>query len=145
MAIAGPETGLARRPDGSATGSPRVLIVEDDQALSDNLREILEMFGYETQAVPCAESALVEIGRAPVDFIVTDHRLPGMNGAALLLAVQSLGRRIPAVITTAWIADEATENAVQTSMTVVMTKPIDIEGLLSVIRRALGRPPAAAR
>ncbi len=144
-AVAGPEIDEARRPDSSRTCSPRVLIVEDDQPFAENLCEIVEMFGYDATAVPSAEAALLTIVREPIDFIVTDHRLPGMSGAALLFAVRSLGKRIPALITTAWIADEPTETAWRSGMTEIMSTPMDLEGLHSAIRRALGPPRAPLR
>ena len=122
-----------------------MLIVEDHEPLAENLCEIVAMLGYDARAVPSAEAALVEIVQEHVDFIVTDHRLPGMSGAALLLAVRSLGKRIPAVMTTAWVVDEPTETAWHSEMTEVMSKPIDIEGLLLVIRRTLGPPPVPSR
>jgi DNA-binding NtrC family response regulator len=134
-----------RRPDSSPARPYRVLIVDDDKPLAENLCEIVEMSGYGALAVPSGEAALAAVVQKPVDFIVTDHWLPGMSGAALLLAVRSLGKRIPAVITTAWIADDAAETAWRSETTEVMSKPIQIERLLSVIRRALGSPPTRLR
>lgn len=144
-AVAGAELGQARRPDSSRGFLRRVLVVEDHEPLAENLCEIIEQCGYDALAVPSAEAALEAMVQEPFDFIVTDHHLSGMSGAALLLAVRSLGKRIPAVITTAWIADDATETAGGSAMTDVMSKPLDIEAFLSVIRRALGPPPASWR
>ena len=115
----------------------RVLVVEDDPSLAENLQEIIESFGCETIAVPSAEAALAEIGARHVDFIVTAHRLPGMSGAALLHALLSAGKAIPSAMTT-WIADQETEDACQSGLTEVLSKPIDIPRLLSLIRRAPG-------
>lgn len=142
--VAGPEI-VHARPDSARTSPRRVLIVEDDQSLAENLCEIVEMLGYDACAVPSAEAALVEIVQEHVEFIVTDHRLSGMSGAALLLAVRSLGKRIPAVITTAWVADEPIGTAWHSGMTEVMSKPMDIEGLLWVLRKTLGPPPVRSR
>jgi DNA-binding NtrC family response regulator len=141
----GAELDHPRRPDSSRACPRRVLIVDDNRILAENLCEIVELSGYDALAVPSAEAALAAIIREPVDFILTDHWLPGTSGAALLLAVRSLGKRIPAVLTTAWIADDPTETAGRSGMTEVMGKPIDIEAFLSVIRRALGPPPASWR
>lgn len=136
---------LAEVPDACAeadTTPRRVLVVENDPSLAENLQEIVEIFGYQTIAVPSAEAALAEIGAGRVDFIVTAHRLPGMSGAALLGAVRSAGKAIPSVMTT-WIADRETEEACQSGLTEVLSKPIDIPRLLSLIRRSPG--PATPR
>jgi CheY-like chemotaxis protein len=125
-------------PDTEADAAPRrVLVVEDDPSLAENLQEIVEIFGCEPVAVPSAEAALAEIGARRVDFIVTAHRLPGMSGAALLAALRSAGRTIPSAMTT-WIADQETEDAFQSGLTEVLSKPIDIPRLRSLIRRSPG-------
>jgi len=132
-----PQGALAREldaPPEADTRRRRVLVVEADPSLSENLQEIVELVGCETVAVPSAEAALAEIGAARVDFIVTAHRLPGMSGAALLGAVRSAGRAIPSAMTT-WIADEETEDAHESGLTDVLSKPIDIPRLLSLIGR----------
>ncbi|HVV48353.1 MAG TPA: response regulator [Polyangia bacterium] len=116
----------------------RVLIVEDDPALAENLQEIIGMLGHEAVAVPSAEAALAEIDEHHVDFILTDHRLPGMSGAALLRALRTTGRTIPSIMATAWIADPDADEASQAGLTEVLSKPIDIQRLLSLIRAALG-------
>jgi two-component system response regulator GlrR len=129
---------LAREPDAPAepdTTRRRVLVVEADPSLAENLQEIVELFGCETIAVPSAEAALAELGAGRVDFIVTGHRLPGMSGAALLRLVQSAGKAIPSVMTT-WIADQETEDAHQSGLTEVLSKPVDIPRLLSLLGRS---------
>ena len=117
----------------------RVLIVEDDLPLGENLCEIIGMCGYEAVALPSAEAALAEIGSRSVGFIVTDNRLPGMSGAALLLALRSTGRAIPSVITTAWIVEAEAEYVVELGLTELLPKPVDIARLLSLIRGGLKR------
>ena len=137
------ELGHPDRRDSSVALLHRVLIVEDDAALAENLCEIVNLAGYDAVAVPSAEAALSAILGEPIDFIVTDYHLSGMNGAALLLAVGALGRRIPAVLTTAWMAHGGGETDAVSGGTDIMTKPVDIEALLAVLRRELGPPPAA--
>lgn len=116
----------------------RVLIVEDDPPLAENLQEIVELLGYQTVVVPSAEAALTEICERRVDFIVTDHRLPGMSGAAFLRSLRATGRTIPSVMATAWIADPEADEAAQGGLMEVLGKPIDIPHLLSLLRTTLG-------
>jgi two-component system response regulator AtoC len=126
---------LAREPDVPAevdAARRRVLVVEADPSLAENLREIGEIHGCETVAVPSAEAALAEIATGRIDFIITGHRLPGMSGTAMLRALRSTGRLIPSVMTT-WISDQETEDAHQSGLTEVLSKPIDIPRLLSLI------------
>jgi CheY-like chemotaxis protein len=134
---------MVAEPRAAAHAAPRrVLIVEADASLAENLQEIVEIFGCETVAVPSGEAALAEVAARRVDFIVTAHRLPGMSGAALLRALRSAGKAIPSAMT-AWIADPETEEASQSGLTEVLSKPIDIQGLLALIRRSPG--PGSSR
>jgi CheY-like chemotaxis protein len=128
---------LAEVPDrrSEATTRRRVLVVEGDPSLAENLQEIVEIFGHETVTVPSAEAALAEVDAGRFDFIVTAHRLPGMSGAALLGALRSAGKTIPSAMTT-WISDQETEDACQSGLTEVLSKPIDIPRLLSLILRS---------
>lgn len=63
-----------------------------------------------------------------------------MSGVALLSAIRSAGQVIPSVMATAWIADPETEGAGQSGLTKVLGKPIDIQGLLSMMRMILDPP-----
>lgn len=114
----------------------RILFVEDNVSLGENLCEIVGISGYDAAAVTCAEAALAEIATKRVDLVVTDHRLPEMTGASLLTTLRSIGNRLPAVIVTEWVSDDAAETARRTG-TEVLSKPIDIKRLLSVIEKQL--------
>lgn len=113
----------------------RILVVEDDVSLGENLCEILDLFGYVPVAVRSAEEALVELATSPIDLILTDFRLPSMNGSDLLARLRSLGHAIPAVLMSDWRADDAEE--ILRSDVECVAKPLDIAGLLSSISRLL--------
>ena len=76
--------------------TPRqVLIVDDNLSLAENIAEILQMYGHTTRFVGSAEEAFPSALNDEPDVIVSDYRLPGVNGAAFVR--QFLGRtRTPA-------------------------------------------------
>lgn len=114
----------------------RVLVVEDDAALRDNLCEIVALDpADEALGVGSAEAALFEIGRARPDIIITDQRLPGMTGTQLVQTLRDRGLEIPAVIITQWIDDEEMETASQIGGTEVLRKPIDTAAFMASLRR----------
>lgn len=126
----------------------RILIVEDDASLGENLSEILHLFGYVPIAVTNAEAALDLIGNSPVDLILTDVRLPSMNGIDLLECVRAKGCAIPALLMTDWTTNETLEGG--PSQLECLAKPLTIAGLLGAISRLVGGseahlPAAAAR
>ncbi|MCI0754093.1 response regulator [Teichococcus vastitatis] len=98
-----PETQAGR------TGWPlgtRILVVEDDPLISMNLVQMLEMLDFEAHSVPRAEAALDWINKnGPPALLLTDLRLPGMNGVALALEVRRGHPDLPVLITTGQSAD----------------------------------------
>ena len=68
---------------------PRILIVEDDAATAWALEEGLSDEGYEIVAVDSAEKALAALKRRPADLVITDLRLPRMDGATLVRRLMS--------------------------------------------------------
>ncbi len=62
----------------------RILIVEDNDVFRRPLQRALEAAGFEVVAVPSAEDALEVLDRSTVELLLTDHRLPVMNGVQLI-------------------------------------------------------------
>lgn len=132
----------------------RILVVEDDVSLGENLCEILGLFGYMAIPVRSAEEAMDQVAAATVDLIVTDLRLPQMNGAELLARLRSQGRVIPAVLMSDWNTREGEDQVDEDqaggwSNVELHAKPLDIADLLGSIGRLLsgcgGLRPTASR
>jgi two-component system response regulator AtoC len=70
----------------------RILIVDDDEALRESLELVLVAEGYEVAAAADAEVALQQIEASPVDLVLCDLRMPGMDGMELL---PQIGLRLP--------------------------------------------------
>src|SRR5438093_1170981 len=86
---------VLRRPPGVAH-PPTVLLVDDEPDILEGLRHYLEatMPGTRVLIAPCAEDALPLIEQGEIDVIVSDLRMPGMDGIELLRRV---GRQFPKV------------------------------------------------
>lgn len=85
-------------------GSPRVLIVEDEQHLADVLRFNLEAEGYHVRHVETGEAALgllVGAASVPVDLVVLDVMLPGRDGFAVVSELRAARQFVPVLILTA--------------------------------------------
>jgi two-component system response regulator AtoC len=72
----------------------RILIVDDDEALRESLELILSAEGYSVLSADCGESALEIIERSPVDVVLCDLRMPGIDGFELM---PQIARRLPGV------------------------------------------------
>lgn len=117
----------------------RVLLVEDHVETRRVLRAALETIpvALDIVDVPSGEEALLEIGRRPVDLMIVDIRLPGMNGFDL---VERARRRNPALnyILITGVADEAIRRRVEQSAGGAhFFKPIPMEAFLQAVGRLL--------
>ncbi len=80
----------------------KILVVEDEKALSLLYKEELSEEGYRVTAVLSADAALEALARETFDLIVTDIRMPGKNGIELVTRVMSQWPDIPIIINTAY-------------------------------------------
>ncbi|MBL8199715.1 MAG: response regulator transcription factor [Chromatiales bacterium] len=70
--------------ESRADGGPRLLLVDDDEALAAMLREFLELQGFSVDVVHDGESALSRVADAPPELVVLDVMLPGISGFEVL-------------------------------------------------------------
>jgi len=121
-----------------ADHSVSILVVEDDAAMRDLLTEELSDAGYSVQAASGASVGL-EIARAHhFDLIITDLRMPEMDGFDLIRGVRALPEPPHVVMITAFGSIETAIRAVKLGAYDYITKPFEIEELLLVADKALG-------
>ena len=108
-----------------------VLIVDDDQAVRDVLRDTLESNGHLVLSCPDGESALLMARERAFDAIVTDYRMPGVNGAVVAGTIRVLH---PQTIIVGMSGSDDGQNLIAAGVHVFMKKPIDFDRLESIIR-----------
>jgi DNA-binding NtrC family response regulator len=119
------------------THSAAVLIVEDEPKMRRLLELQLAEEGFTTHAAADAESGLGILGREPVDLVLTDFRLPGMNGLDFLQAVKRVNALAPVVIMTAYGSVESAVEAMKLGASDYVLKPFALAELVLVIRKEL--------
>jgi DNA-binding response OmpR family regulator len=102
----------------------RILIIDDNVGLAENIAEILELQGYTTEVATSAEEALSMVGPPPPDVVVTDYRLPGITGAGLVRQLREQGIPVSAIVISAFTDDVTIEDARSAGATFV-PKPVD--------------------
>jgi DNA-binding NtrC family response regulator len=117
----------------------RLLIAEDDADMRDLLQEDLEHAGYETIVAIDGKAALERIKRErePIDLVITDVRMPGLKGDALLQAVRDERAEAPVIVITAFGSVEQAVQMVKAGAFQYLTKPFEIRELLLLIEAAL--------
>lgn len=104
--------------------SRRVLVVDDNEELAENIAEILAIEGHSVTVVTSAEQALPIARSRDLDVVVTDYRLPGINGAQLLKALSDRGETVQAIVISAY-ADDRTLDEVSRVGATFIPKPLD--------------------
>ncbi|MGE5182416.1 MAG: sigma-54-dependent transcriptional regulator [Acidobacteriota bacterium] len=116
----------------------RVLVVDDKLALAETLADGLADRGYDATAVGTGKEALAQIQAGGVDVLVTDLRMPDLDGLALLDAARAVAPELPTIVMTAYGAIDSAVESIRRGAYHYLTKPFKLEELLVFVERALG-------
>lgn len=108
----------------------RILIVDDDKRVTRTLSDILTLSGYETEEAWSGTDALEKIGAQAFDCILTDVRMPGMNGVEFHHQLRQSQPGLPVVLMTAYASDEIIRQGLENGVVGIFDKPLDITYLL---------------
>ncbi len=115
----------------------RVLLVDDDNSFREVMRFHLDDAGIPATIATDGNDALRLFRRSPFDVVVTDLKMPGMDGMALLNEVKSLAPETPVIVITAFGDVENAVNAMKQGAYDFIAKPCQREHFVLVVRRAL--------
>ncbi|HEV2489242.1 MAG TPA: sigma-54 dependent transcriptional regulator [Candidatus Acidoferrales bacterium] len=116
---------------------PAILIVEDEAKMRRLLELNLCEEGFTTHAAADAESGLKLLASEKIDLIVTDFRLPGMNGLEFLQAAKRVNAAVPIVMMTAYGSVESAVEAMKMGASDYVLKPFSLAEMVLVIRKEL--------
>ncbi len=117
----------------------RLLVVEDKASLRDLLREVLSSRGFAVECLGDGAEAVVRLQAAPFDAVITDFKLPGADGMAVLDAALERDPECPVLVVTAFGTVELAVEAMKRGAADFLLKPVDPDHLLLLVDRALGR------
>lgn len=120
----------------------RILLVDDNAVNRFLAEEILKLDGYRTTSASSAEQAEELIAEGMPDLIISDIRLPGVDGLEFVrkLRATPATAHIPAIALTAQAGPEDERLGLAAGFNAYVVKPIDMPHLLATIRLALGTP-----
>ncbi|MCX7662122.1 MAG: response regulator, partial [Candidatus Omnitrophica bacterium] len=125
----------------------KLLIIDDDPLITRSLEKYLRSSGYEVQTAQSGQEALEKVKRIEFDLIISDIRMPELDGMETLrrireLTVKSKKERIPAIIITAYAGeDDVFKTSGELGITDLLYKPFELEEFIQVIERNLKVPP----
>jgi DNA-binding NtrC family response regulator len=115
----------------------RILIVEDDEIFLRPLQRTLEVAGYDVIVTPSGEEALDALKGDDADLVLTDKRLPGMDGVDLVRRIRAEHPDLAVVVMTAYGTIESAVEAMRVGAADYLVKPLEAAELLIVIRHAI--------
>lgn len=133
-ALDGTAAGRAGRTSRTAR---TILIAEDEQVLRESLAELLATEGYRVLQAPDGKAAHELVLAQPVDLVVSDIRMPEMDGMVLLQHLKELAPETPVIMLTAYGTVQDAVECIRMGACDYLLKPVEFDDLLLKIRRAM--------
>jgi two-component system, NtrC family, sensor kinase len=124
-----------RRPVAVKKAS-RILVIDDEKGLRDFFGYELTGLGYSVDSASGAEEGLRKLDAGGFGLVISDVRMPGMDGIALLEEIKRKDPRVEVVLTTGYGTVETAVKAMKLGAFDFMLKPVETDRLASVVRRA---------
>ncbi|MBP1780126.1 MAG: sigma-54-dependent transcriptional response regulator [candidate division NC10 bacterium] len=115
----------------------KILVIDDDESLRRVLEYNLAQEGYAVLTASSGEQGLEFLRKESVDLVLTDVRMPGMNGLQVMEEVRKLDPSIPVIILTAFGTIEAAVEAMKAGAFHYISKPFNRDELKLTLRKAL--------
>ncbi len=115
----------------------RLLIVDDDPGMRENLAELFESLGYDVRTAANTPEALAVLDDQDVDLLLTDYKMPGPTGVELIEAARKRQPGLRAVLMTAF-GDSFTEiESVRRGAVGYLNKPFEADEVVAFVERIL--------
>lgn len=118
----------------------RVIIVEDEEAVAEALRDLLESKGYLVETLRCPMTALKRLGMERFDVVLLDYRMPTMNGRQFFEKARRRGISLPTVLISGFVDETRLMEMVNLGLCRFLQKPASGEALFDCLQ-SLGFGP----
>jgi two-component system nitrogen regulation response regulator NtrX len=118
---------------------PRILVIDDESAIRDSLKMILEYEGYDVQGAATGQDALVLVDRDPPDLVLLDIKMAGMDGLEVLQRLKTSHETLPVVMISGHATVSTAVEATKLGAFDFIEKPLSTERVLVTVRNALDR------
>ena len=128
----------AQKPVTPPAGRPRILVVDDEAAIRDLLSKTLALAEYDVDLAPDGRTALERLRIIPYDLLITDLKMPGIDGLTVVREARRLKADIPVIIITGFSTEASAIEAVNLGVSGYLTKPFRVPRVLTAAAKALG-------
>jgi excisionase family DNA binding protein len=131
-------TPATSRAPAPAPARPRVLVVDDEATIRDLLQKTLALAEYDVDLAPDGRTALERLRVIPYDLLITDLKMPGVDGLTVIREARRLKADIPVLIITGFSTEASAIEAVNLGVSGYLTKPFRVPRVLAAAAKALG-------
>jgi nitrogen regulation protein NR(I) len=117
--------------------SPRILLIEDDASLAASLQKVLRTEGYSVDLAARGNDGLKLAQLHPFDVVITDLKLPGLNGLQLITQLRAAKPKLPIIMMTAHGTTETAIEATKAGACEYLLKPCEADELLARVASAV--------
>ena len=135
---AAPAAAASVRAEPGPPKRPRVLVVDDEASIRDLLTKTLALAEYDVDTSPDGRAAVGRLRVQTYDLLITDLKMPGMDGLTLIREARRLAPALPVVIITAYSTEASAIDAIELGVQGYLTKPFRIAKILGTAAKALG-------
>jgi excisionase family DNA binding protein len=128
----------ARATPNPSGGRPRVLVVDDEATIRDLLSKTLALAEYDVDMAPDGRTALERLRIIPYDLLITDLKMPGVDGLSVIREARRLKADLPVIIITGFSNEASAIEAVNLGVSGYLTKPFRVPRVLAAAAKALG-------
>jgi excisionase family DNA binding protein len=119
-------------------GRARILVVDDEPSIRDLLAKTLALAEYEVDLAPDGKTAIERLRIVPYDLLITDLRMPGVDGLSVIREGRRLRPDLPVIIITGYSTEASAIEAVNLGVSGYLTKPFRVPRVLAAAAKALG-------
>lgn len=116
-----------------------IMIVDDEQDTVQLMSETLGLWGYHPVTAGDGEEALAKFKETPIDLVITDLKLPKLDGVSLIDRIKSLNEQTEVIMCTGYPEVNTAVGAMKNGAYDYLVKPVDLNELKLKIERALER------
>ena len=132
-------TAATSKPSTASTATrPRILVVDDEAAIRDLLSKTLALAEYDVDLAQDGRHALERLRMIPYDLLITDLKMPGIDGLSVIREARRLKPDIPVIIITGFSTEASAIEAVNLGVSGYLTKPFRVPRVLAAAAKALG-------
>ena len=126
------------RTAAPAPSRARILVVDDEETIRELLSKTLALADYEVDVAPDGKTGIDRMRIIPYDLLITDLRMPGVDGLTVIREARRLNTDIPVIIVTGYSTEASAIEAINLGVQGYLTKPFRVPRVLAAAAKALG-------